>query len=228
MISRREPHEHAIDQQRPRNHIIQILTAAFYGSPPVFLVSPIFIANRRSIPRSRRPRRRRRLHCRGCALSFVRKVVHFCANVRACRSDFMITLVGYAKSPRKYDMHDTLFAVPACTSPLPPPAQPHFPIFRSLDRIFCLLVDLGEFVCTLSARCRGKCIASTPRNIAGSRALKQGQNLHPSPFMVNSSLGVNVLIVNNPFTSVTFDHVEGDTKMQIALSHFLFIVSYIN
>ncbi|EGI68138.1 hypothetical protein G5I_03233 [Acromyrmex echinatior] len=36
---------HTIDQ-RPRNRIIQILTAAFYGSPPVFLVSPIFIAYR--------------------------------------------------------------------------------------------------------------------------------------------------------------------------------------
>lgn len=34
------------------------------------------------------------LHCRECALSFVREVIHFCANVRACRSDFMITLVG--------------------------------------------------------------------------------------------------------------------------------------
>jgi len=32
------PQEHTIDQ-RPRNRIIQILTAAFYGSPPVFLVS---------------------------------------------------------------------------------------------------------------------------------------------------------------------------------------------
>lgn len=62
MISRREPHRiraHEACYYRPtaaaaaaaaHNPIIQILTAAFYGSPLVFLVRPtIFIANRRSI-----------------------------------------------------------------------------------------------------------------------------------------------------------------------------------
>ncbi|EZA52770.1 hypothetical protein X777_08485 [Ooceraea biroi] len=96
-ISHRDHIESARARYRPaaRNRIIQILTAAFYGSPPLFLVSPIFIVNRRSIPCRGRPAAVyiSREPCHDSA-ALRRKVAHFCANVRAV-GPILRTLVGY-------------------------------------------------------------------------------------------------------------------------------------
>lgn len=159
VISRHEPHwirtKHTIDQRGRVAVSFKYWQLHFTGrhrySYRRFLSRT---ANRYSFSSSPLPSSpllssRRQLHCRGCALSFVREVAHFCANVHACRSDFMIT---FGRLPnRRANMTCTILYSP---SPASSPSQPHFPIFRSLDRIFCLLVDLREFICTLSARCR--------------------------------------------------------------------------
>lgn len=95
----------------------------------------------------------------------------FLCECSRCRSDFMN--VGRLPN-RRANMTCTILCIPVTP-------RPHFPIFRSLDRIFCLLVDLGEFVCTLPVLVVGKMYREhAPRNMAGLYTLKQGRNLHMS------------------------------------------------
>jgi len=180
-ISRRIESAHARHRPAARNRIIQILTAAFYGSPPLFLVSPIFIANRRSIP------------CRPATVytgesrfrSALREVAHFCANVYAV-GPILRTLFG-ARNRRA----NTACMIPRFSS-----------IFRSLDRVFCLLADLRgySFLSFLPRhhhrrrRPGEKCIASSMW-----RTRARGRNLHVSIIVDSSrasSRSVSVIINN--------------------------------
>lgn len=148
------PRETALKSARVRyrsaahNHIVQILTGRILrvaaGIPRIGDFS------REPSIDSSEPVPRRRLCCRGCALSLVLcEVAHFCANVRTVGL-ILWTLVGYQIAAQIW--HARYFV-----SPLSP--RPHFPIFRSLDRIFCLPVDLREFVRTLPVLVVGKMVS---------------------------------------------------------------------
>lgn len=131
------------------NRIIQILTAAFYGSPPVFLVPPIFIANH-----TRRSITQHGLVCRGSdviaeedALFSTRRAPRVAGKSLISVRMFAPSIWFYerwsaTKSPCKY-MRDTLLPRDAV---LPIPA-----IFHSLDRIF-LLARWSSQICMYAFR----------------------------------------------------------------------------
>lgn len=216
------PHEDTIDQL-PCSRIIQILTAAFYGSPPVFLVSPIFIANRRSIrPQSCRPRRRAAAAAmvaaplpRMCSFTFVREVARF-SRERSCMSVWFYDNVGRLPNRRANMTCTILYSRTPRAAPFPdfPLPRPHILFARWSSRI-CMYAFR-----TLS---EGKCIASTPRNMAGfarTKARSKFASISIYGQFIARRVTVNVLIVNNSFTSAFSRDVERDTQIQTTLSYF--------
>lgn len=154
------PHEYTIDQR----HItvsFEYWRVALYGSPSVFLVSPIFIANRRSIPPTPP---RRRLYCRGCALSLVLwEVAHFCANVRAVGL-ILWTLVGYQIAAQIW--HARYFVSPPPVTPSAP--FPDFP----LPRPHILLARWSSRICMYASRARRR------ENVSRASSAKYGELVH--------------------------------------------------
>jgi len=109
--------------------------------------------------------RRRQLHCRRCALSFVREVAHFSANLRACRSDFYDN-VGRLPNRRANMTCAILYFRSRLFSATP------FPDFSSPSTAYfvCLLIFANLYA--RFPHVSEKRIANVLRNMAGLYALK--------------------------------------------------------
>lgn len=164
------PHEYAIDQRRITVSF-KYWRAAFYGSPLVFLVSPIFIANRRSIVPT---------PCRGGDYIAEDVLFHSCFGKSLISVRMFALSVWFyerwsaTKSLRKYDMHDTLY-----------PRFPRDPISRfsapSTAYFACPLIFANLYMYASRARRRENVSrACSAKYGGGLYTLKQGRNLHMS------------------------------------------------
>lgn len=187
MISRREDRIESVwVHYRSERHItvsFKYWRAAFYGSPPVFLVSPIFIANRRSIPPTS--------HAMAAAeeaeaailprmCSFTRalgEVAHFCANVRAVGL-ILWTLVGYQIAAQIW--HARYFVSPSPRGPISRFSAPSTAYFACSLILANLYV---RFPCSSS----GKCIASMPHETWRACIHWSKVEICICPFIVDSS-----------------------------------------